>query len=89
MIHILDWQRNTDMAAVQEIAQNFNEDKFDPIKVYIKNGKLVVVDGAHRIVAFVINRETKILVEILNCNEHEAILTFLSQQSMTIDQDGG
>ena len=88
MIHIPDWQRNTDMAAVQEIAQNFNEDKFDPIKVYIKNGKLVVADGAHRIVAFVINRETKILVEILNCNEHEAILTFLGQQSMTITQDG-
>ena len=80
-IHIPDWQRDTDMAKVQEIAQNFNEDKFDPVKVYIKNGKLYVADGAHRIVAFVINGEIKMLVEVLNCSEYEAVLTFLGQQS--------
>lgn len=80
-IHIPDWQRDTDMAKVQEIAQNFNEDKFDPVKVYIKNGKLYVADGAHRIVAFVINEEIKMLVEVLNCSEYEAVLTFLGQQS--------
>lgn len=76
-IHIPNWQRDTDMAKVQEIAQNFNEDKFDPVKVYIKNGKLYVADGAHRIVAFVINGEIKMLVEVLNCSEYEAVLTFL------------
>lgn len=80
-IHIPNWQRDTDMAKVQEIAQNFNEDKFDPVKVYIKNGKLYVADGAHRIVAFVINGEIKMLVEVLNCSEYEAVLTFLGQQS--------
>lgn len=80
-IHIPNWQRDTDMAKVQEIAQNFNEDKFDPVKVYIKNGKLYVADGAHRVVAFVINGEIKMLVEVLNCSEYEAILTFLGQQS--------
>lgn len=81
LIHVPNWQRDTDMAKVQEIAQNFNEDKFDPIKAYLDNGKLFVADGAHRIVAFVINEEAKILVEILNCSEYEAILTFLGQQS--------
>ena len=80
-IHIPDWQRDTDMAKVQEIAQNFNEDKFDPVKVYIRNGNLYVADGAHRIVAFVINGEIKMLVEVLNCSEYEAVLTFLGQQS--------
>lgn len=80
-IHIPDWQRDTDMAKVQEIAQDFNEDKYDPVKVYVINGKLFVADGAHRIVAFIINGEIKMLVEVLNCNEHEAILTFLGQQS--------
>ena len=80
-VHIPDWQRDTDMAKVQEIAQNFNEDKFDPVKVYARNGKLFVADGAHRIVAFVINGEIKILVEVLGCSEYEAILTFLGQQS--------
>lgn len=81
LIHVPNWQRDTDMAKVQEIAQNFNEDKFDPIKAYLDNGKLFVADGVHRIVAFVINEEAKILVEILNCSEYEAILTFLGQQS--------
>ena len=80
-IHIPDWQRDTDMAKVQEIAQYFNEDKFDPVKVYVRNGKLFVADGAHRVVAFVINGEIKMLVEVLNCSEYEAILTFLGQQS--------
>ena len=78
-IHIPDWQRDTDMAKVQEIAQYFNEDKFDPVKVYVRNGKLFVADGAHRVVAFVINGEIKMLVEVLNCSEYEAILTFLGQ----------
>ena len=80
-IHVPIWQRDTDMTKVQEIAQNFNEDKFDPVKVYVINGKLFVADGAHRVVAFVMNGEIKMLVEVLNCNEYEAILTFLGQQS--------
>ena len=66
-VHVPDWQRDTDMAKVQEIAQYFNEDKYDPAKVYIKERKLYVADGAHRIVAFVINGEIKIRPE-LNSN---------------------
>lgn len=81
MIHVPIWQRDTDMAKATEIAENFDEGKFDPIKVYIKNGKLHVADGAHRVVAFVLNEEVKILVEVLNCSEHEATLTFLGQSS--------
>lgn len=78
-VHVPDWQRDTDMAKVQEIAQYFNEDKYDPAKVYIKERKLYVADGVHRIVAFVINGEIKMLVEVLGCSEYEAILTFLGQ----------
>lgn len=82
MIHIPVWQRDTDMAKAMEIADNFDEDKFDPIKVYIdNNGKLKVADGAHRVIAFVLNGEVKILVEVLGCSEHEATLTFLGQSS--------
>lgn len=79
MVHIPEWQRDTDMAKAMEIADNFDEDKFDPIKVYVDNGKLKVADGAHRVIAFVLNSEIKILVEVLNCSEHEATLTFLGQ----------
>ena len=81
LIHIPNWQRDTDMAKAEEISTNFNEDKFDPIKVYLINGKLYVADGAHRLIAFIINEELKILVEVLNCTENEAVLTFLGQQS--------
>lgn len=82
LLHVPAWQRDTDMAKVTEIAENFNEDKFDPIKAYIDdNGKLVLADGAHRALAFLKRGERKILVELLNSKEHEAILTFLTQQS--------
>lgn len=82
LIHIPNWQRDTDMAKATEIAENFNEDKFDPIKVYVTpKGLLEVADGAHRVIAFIIKGELKILVEVLNCTENEAVLTFLGQQS--------
>lgn len=81
-IHIPKWQRDTDMAKAREISDNFDEAKFDPIKAYVGiDGKLYVSDGAHRLVAFVYNEEVKILVEVLNCNEKEAIFTFLGQSS--------
>lgn len=80
-IHIPEWQRDTDMAKATEIAKNFDDNKYDPVKVYASNGKLIVADGAHRIIAFIINGELKILVEILTCDEHDAILTFLDQES--------
>ena len=80
-IHIPEWQRDTDMAKATEIAENFNDEKYDPVKAYLYDGLLYVADGAHRIIAFIIDKKLKILVEVLGCNEHEAILTFLDQQS--------
>ena len=92
-VHVPDWQRDTDMAKATEIAKNFNEDKFDPIKAYATpNGMLDIADGLHRIVALIMYNEEmekqnrkedklKALVEILNCDEYDAALTFLGQQS--------
>ena len=80
-IHIPEWQRDTDMAKCAEITENFTEEKFDPIKAYLKNGKLYVADGAHRVVAFINREEVKILVEVLNCTESKAALTFLEQSA--------
>lgn len=81
LIHIPLWQRNIDMTKVMEITENFNDIKFDPVKVYVSNGKLKVADGSHRLVSFVLRKAIKIQAEILNCNEHEAILAFLEQSS--------
>lgn len=81
LIHVPEWQRDTDVAKVTEIIDNFEEDKFDPVKLYMVNGRLEVADGAHRVLAFVKDKKMRILAEVLNCNENEAILTFLDQQS--------
>ena len=89
-IHVPVWQRHTDMAKATEIAENYEERKFDPIKAYIAAGKLMGTDGMHRTVARIKRNENlkekgmpteKVLVEILNCTEEEAINTFLGQQS--------
>ena len=87
-INIPDWQRDTDNAKTTEIAENFEDAKFDPVKVYIVNGKLYVADGAHRIIALIKMNEhrkedeqLKILVEVLDCDEYEAARIFLGQKS--------
>lgn len=86
IIHIPDWQRDTDMIKSTEIAENYSEVKYDPIKIYIdKTGKANAADGAHRTVAKITYAERnncvgeEILVEVLDCDEHGAILAFLGQ----------
>ncbi|WP_270467122.1 helix-turn-helix domain-containing protein [Butyribacter intestini] len=88
-VHVPTWQRDTDIAKAMEIAENFKEDKFDPIKGYINtDGKLDIADGMHRIIALIFynkdkkdDEKLKAIIDVLNCNEIEAILTFLGQQS--------
>ena len=88
-VHAPEWQRDTDMAKAMEIAENFKEDKFDPIKGYVNSdGKLDIADGLHRIIALIIynkdkkdDEKLKAIIDVLNCNEIEAALTFLGQQS--------
>lgn len=81
IIHIPKWQRDTDMAKANDIAENFQDEKFDPIKVYIYNGKVYAADGGHRTVATIINKQKKVLVEVLACDEYNAVLIFLDQQT--------
>ena len=88
-VHVPTWQRDTDIAKAMEIAENFKEDKFDPIKGYINtDGKLDIADGMHRIIALILynkdkkdDEKLKAIIDVLNCNEIEAALTFLGQQS--------
>lgn len=87
-IYCQDWQRNTDFAKAMEIAENYDEKKFDPVKIYIVNGKPYCADGMHRVIAMVLKNigvpesdRMLILVEILDCTEQEAIDTFLGQQA--------
>jgi DNA-binding XRE family transcriptional regulator len=90
LIHVPDWQRDTDMAKAMEIAENYDDKKFDPIKIYLtEEGKAIGADGIHRDVArIMLNAKAKdvydrkkVIVEVLHCTEQEAVITFLTQQS--------
>lgn len=88
LIHVPDWQRDTDMAKVEEIKTNFNENKLDPIKVYVEDGILYVSDGAHRLLAILLrnselpeDERDMVVVEILECTRQEAVLIFLEQSA--------
>lgn len=79
-IHIPDWQRSfLDLNHARDIGTNYNEGKWDCPKVYEKEGRLIVIDGMHRIYgSFLVGREF-ILVEFINISETEAIFLFLGQ----------
>ena len=79
-LNIPTWQRNTDKEKCLEISQKYDENKYDPIKVYVFNGKLYVADGAHRLVAYILRGEEYILVEMMDIKtEQDAAETFLLQ----------
>lgn len=79
-LNVPDWQRNTNITKATEIAEHYDENKYDPVKVYIYNGKFYIADGAHRAVLFIIAGKKFILVEILeNVSEETALDTFLEQ----------
>lgn len=89
MLHVPDWQRDTDMAKAMEISENYNDAKFDPVKAYEReDGYLNVADGLHRTVALIMKNASetpenkrKMLVEVLSCAEYESIMMFLGQQA--------
>ena len=79
-INIPTWQRDTDRVKVTEIAEHYDENKYDPIKCYVFNGKLYVADGAHRLIAYTMMGTQYILIELLNIeSEKKAAETFLTQ----------
>lgn len=51
-LNVPEWQRDTDREKCLEISERYDENKYDPIKVYLFKGKLYVADGAHRLIAY-------------------------------------
>lgn len=79
-LNVPEWQRDTNISRAKEISEQYDENKFDPIKVYICKGKFYIADGAHRALSYLIANKLCILVEILDdITEEEAIDTFLEQ----------
>ena len=79
-LNVPEWQRDTDREKCLEISERYDENKYDPIKVYLFKGKLYVADGAHRLIAYLMMGVDYILVEIMNITtEEQAAETFLLQ----------
>jgi DNA-binding XRE family transcriptional regulator len=79
-LNIPEWQRDTNISRAKEISERYDENKFDPIKVYVFKGKFYIADGAHRALAYLFANKLCILVEILDrVSEEEAVDTFLEQ----------
>lgn len=79
-LNVPNWQRDTDKDKCLVISETYDENKYDPIKVYMFEGKLYVADGAHRLVAYLMMHIDYILVEIMNIKtEKDAAETFLLQ----------
>ena len=82
-VHIPDWQRSADLARARAIGSNYNKYKWEVPKIVYVNGKLVGVDGMHRILGALLAGIANIVVEVLEISEKEAIELFLDQ---TIDR---
>lgn len=82
-IHIPNWQRSADLSRARAIGTNYNKYKWEVPKIVYVNGKLVGVDGMHRILGALLAGIANIVVEVLEITEKEAIELFLDQ---TIDR---
>lgn len=82
-LNIPGWQRRTDALFAREIMSetNYDENSYDPIKVFAQDGHLMVADGVHRALGHLLNNRKYILVEILDTsNGVESIIDgFLTQ----------
>lgn len=81
VIHVPVWQRQLDLANVDQIVADYKEDMYDPIKAIYYDKKLYVVDGNHRLVAMVKKGESLIQVELLEASINEAKRIFAGQSS--------
>ena len=81
-VHIPTWQRSLSISAATEIGRNYDPNKWELPKVlYLEgSGKLVCVDGMHRIYGAFLAKIDAVPVELLlNVTEKEAINLFLAQ----------
>lgn len=80
-VHIPDWQRRIKLARAYDIGANYNSYKWDEPKVLLLDGKLICIDGQHRIYGAFKADKDEVVVEVMECTLEEAIDLFLSQSS--------
>lgn len=78
-VHIPDWQRMCDVISAQEIGNNYNKYKWEVPKLLYHEGKLLCIDGMHRIYGAYKAKIETVICEIIECTLSEAINLFLDQ----------
>lgn len=80
-VHIPVWQRKLYVPAATTIGENYNRHKWEVPKVlYLPSGKLICVDGMHRLYGAFLGRIETVTVELItDLTEKEAIQLFLDQ----------
>lgn len=85
-IHFPKWQRKIDLTIVNNIAQNYDKNKWELPKLIYSKGKLYPCDGQHRVYAAIISANKMgsvpqyITAELItDITEKEAIELFLGQ----------
>ena len=78
-VHIPEWQRMCDVVSATEIGTSYNKYKWEVPKLLYLNGKLLCVDGMHRIYGAFKGKLEAVICEIIECSEKEAIRLFLCQ----------
>ena len=78
-VHIPRWQRDLDLIRAREIGTRYDKNLWGTPKLIYCKGKLICVDGMHRIVGALLAGLTNIVVEIIEISEEKAIKIFLDQ----------
>lgn len=80
-VHIPVWQRKLYVPAATNIGENYNRHKWEVPKVlYLPSGKLICVDGMHRLYGAFLGKIETVTVELItDMTEKEAIQLFLDQ----------
>lgn len=78
--HAPHWQRTTDVLHAKTIGDKYGSAQWDAPKVIFVNGKLIVVDGLHRLLGTLwSDKVNEVVVEVIDIPERDAIRIFLNQ----------
>jgi len=79
-IHVPSWQRKLNIPRAQNIGNTYNKYKWEVPKLLYHNGKLLCIDGMHRLYGAFLGGVENVTTEIItDLTEAEAIDIFLEQ----------
>lgn len=79
-VHIPSWQRMCDVVAATEIGTKYNKYKWEVPKLLYLNGKLLCVDGMHRIYGASKGKLKQSFVKLLNVQKKKQSVYFFVKQ---------